>query len=192
MRAPAFAVAIVLASSAFVGCRPADAPTKEYVYPAWGFKASFPAPPKETDTPAQGANSHAFHVEYLDDAHDFAVGTADTSRSPTELDEMADAAAGALAQASGSVAGIKAYDATGEGVDGRKVELTKDGKTIATLRYFVAGGRFYEVLARSARGGDDPAVTGFLDSFHIVGGAPAPNNSTQSTNAIANAVAAPP
>ena len=192
MRAPAFAVAIVLALMALTACQPAEAPTKEYAYPAWGFKASFPAPPKETDTPAQGDNPHAFQVEYLDNAHHFAVSAVETARSPSDLDEMTDAMAGSLAQSSGSVAGVKAYDATAEGVDGRKVELTKDRRTIATLRFFVTGGKFYQVLARSVLGGDDPAVTRFLDSFHFLGGAPAANNAAPPTNAIANALAAPP
>jgi hypothetical protein len=192
MRAPALAVAVVLATSALAACKPAAAPTKEYAYPAWGFRASFPAQPKETDTPAQGANPHAFLAEYQDGSHDFAVLTVETSRTPADLDEMADAASGFLAQSSGSVAGIKAYAATSDGLDGREVELTKGGRTIATLRFFLEGGKFYQVAARSTLGGDDPAVKDFLFSFHTLGGAPAANNAAQPTNAIANAVAAPP
>ena len=192
MRALAIAVAAVLASASLAACKPPVAPTREYAYPAWGFKASFPAQPKETDTPAQGDNPHGFLAEYQDGSHDFAVLTVDTSRPPADLDEMADAASGFLAQSSGSVAGIKAYAATSDGVDGREVVLTKGGRTIATLRFFVAGGKFYQVAARSVLGGDDPAVKDFLFSFHTLGGAPAATNAAQATNAVANALAAPP
>jgi hypothetical protein len=192
MRNLAIAVAVVLASASLAACKPAVAPTKEYAYPAWGFKASFPAQPKETDTPVQGDKPHGFLAEYQDGSHDFAVLTVDTSRPPTDLDEMADAAAGFLAQSSGSVAGVKAYAATSDGVDGREVALTKGGRTIATLRFFVAGGRFYQVAARSILGGDDPAVKDFLFSFHALSGAPEAGDNALATNAVANATAAPP
>jgi hypothetical protein len=192
MRTPAFAVAVILATSVLAACKPAQAPTKAYAYPAWGFEASFPAPPKETDTPAEGDNPHAFLTEYQDGSHDFLVWTADVSQKQPDIDQMADAASSILAQQTGSVAGVKAYTATGDGVDGREVSFTKDGRTVATLRFFLVGGRLYQVAARSILGGDDPAVKDFLSSFHTLGGAPAEGSAAPPTNAVANAVAAPP
>ena len=41
---------------------------------------------------------------------------------------------------------------------------------------FLAGGRLYEVIAKSTLGEDNPAVKSFLMSFHTLGGAAAAAN----------------
>ena len=52
-------------------------------YPAWGFAASFPGPPKETDHPASddGAKAHTVLVETVTGGHDFIVTVSDASRA---------------------------------------------------------------------------------------------------------------
>ena len=49
---------------------------------------------------------------------------------------------------------------------GREIQVSKDGKPYATMRVFLAGGRFYEVVAVSNYGPSDPASNAFLYSFH--------------------------
>ena len=66
---------------------------------------------------------------------------------------------------------------TPEGVVGREVRLSQDGKPIFIARYFLVGRRLYEVNASAISGFDDPFVTGFLNSLRITSAAPAANNS---------------
>jgi hypothetical protein len=91
----------------------------------------------------------------------------------------------------GGEVGPETYASTGEGVLGREYAITKDGKPYATIRAFLANGRFYEIGAQSPLGPDDPAVKGFLDTFRITAAPPAvpppPANGAPANEAAANA-----
>jgi hypothetical protein len=178
MRVPPLAVAILLAALAVAGCKPAAPPAKDYVYPAWGFKVSLPGTPTETAQPAapNGSTPGADRVESSVGGRHFAVWAADVSRTGMSLDDLAKAASGFIAKQMGANAGIPTYAATGGGEEGREYQLTTSGKWRATLRVFLAGGRFYEVIGSSPGGQDDPALKDFLTSFHITGAAPAAGN----------------
>jgi hypothetical protein len=182
MRAPSVAAAILLAALAFTGCKPAAPPTKAYAYPAWGFKVSFPAAPVELKQPGSpnGSAPNADRVESIAGGHHFAVWAADVSRTGMSLDDLAKAASGYIAKQMKATASVPTYAATGDGVMGRQYQLTSDGKWRATLRVFLAGGRFYEVIGSSTAGQDDPALTDFLASFHTIGVASTATNGASS------------
>lgn len=173
----AFAV-FALAGLLLSACKPAPPPIKEYAYPAWGFRASFPSAPVESSKPgsADGSTPNADLVEANDGHHDFAVWAADVSKTSASLDDLASSAAQHVSEASGSTAGIPTYAATSEGATGREYQLSQGGKWYATMDVYLVGGRFYEVIGRSALGKDDPAVKSFLISFHTHGAAPAANS----------------
>jgi hypothetical protein len=161
------------------GCNLLNPPAKEYSYPAWGFRASFLTPPTETAKPGtpDGTQPDADLVEAVGGGRDFAVWAADVSKSNLSLDDLASNAADHVSKGIGADIGIQTYAATGEGVVGREYQLTKNGKWVVTLRVFLAAGKFYEVIAKSDFGKDDPALQTFLISFHTLGGAPtAPAN----------------
>jgi hypothetical protein len=185
---------VALAAVSLAACQPAAPPLKEYVYPAWAFRASFPAAPVETPLPgsADGSQPNANLVEANGEGRDFAVWAGDVSKTKMSFNELSDSAADHVAKGIGGTAGIPAYAATADKVDGFEYHFTKDGKWVQTMDVFLAGGRLYEVIAKSTLGEDDPAVKHFLISFHTLGGAPEASNAALATNAIANAVAAPP
>ena len=166
-------------------CNLLDPPAKEYSYPAWGFRASFLSPPTETAKPGtpDGSQPDADLVETVGGGRDFAVWVADVSKSNMSLDDLASNAADHVSKGLGADIGIRTYAATGDGVMGREFQLTKNGKWVVTMRVFLAGGKFYEVIGKSDFGKDDPALQHFLVTFHTLGGAPA---------APANALAPPP
>lgn len=75
--------------------------------------------------------------------------------------------------------------ATAEGVLGRELVISKNGRRAVRARYYLSGARFYILTVESAvtvplakstdvdpnaRSGtdDDPAVTHFLTSFHVM------------------------
>jgi hypothetical protein len=180
MRTPCVAAAILLAALALAACKFAP-PTKPYAYPAWGFDVSFPAAPVETKLPGapNGATPSADRVEASADGRHFAVWAADVSRTGMALDDLAKAASGFIAKQMKATAGAPAYVATSDGVLGREYQLTSGGKWRATLRVFLAGGRFYEVIGSSPLGQDDPAVKDFLISFHTLGAPAAAGNATR-------------
>ena len=64
MRVPPVAAAILLVALVLAGCKP-SAPTKDYAYPAWGFKVSLPGTPVETKQPGapNGSTPAADRVE---------------------------------------------------------------------------------------------------------------------------------
>ena len=177
MRATRF-VPIALAVLALAACKGAP-PTKEYAYPAWGFKASFPAAPVETKQPGapNGSTPNADRVDSSADGRHFAVWAADVSKTGMSLDDLAKAASGFIAKQMGATAGVPTYTATSDGTLGREYQLMTGGKWRATLRVFLAGGRFYEVIGSSPLGQDDPAVKDFLFSFHTIGAPSAAVNS---------------
>jgi hypothetical protein len=174
----AFALAALLLGA----CSPGALPTKEYAYPAWGFRASFPSPPVETAKPGapDGSQPNSGLVEATGSGRDFAVWAADVSKSNMSLDDLASNAADHVARGMGAAVGVRTYAATGDGVLGREFQLTQGDKWVMTVRVFLAGGKFYEVIAKSDRGKDDPAVQAFLTSFHTLGAAPAAANATPS------------
>jgi hypothetical protein len=49
---------------------------------------------------------------------------------------------------------------------------------VAKMRLFLAGGRFYALIATSPAGVDDPAVDAFLTSFRLTAKAPASGNAS--------------
>jgi hypothetical protein len=183
------AVSVALAAFLLLAaCNPLRPPTKEYTYPAWGFRASFPSAPEETPKPgtADGSQPNADLIEATAGGRDFAVWVADVSKTNMSIDDLASNAADHVSKGLGADVGVRTYTATGDGVDGREFQLTKDGKWVVTMRVFLAGGKFYEVIAKSALGKDDPALKDFLISFHTLGGAPAATNAP-ATNAPAPA-----
>jgi hypothetical protein len=175
MRAPFIAAAILLTALVLAGCKPAAPPTKEYAYPVWGFKISLPGAPAETKQPGapNASTPSADRVEASADGRHFAVWAADVSKTGMSLDDLAKAASGFIAKQMGATASVPAYAATSDGVMGREYQLMSGGKWRATLRVFLAGGRFYEVIGSSTSGQDDPALKDFLSSFHTTGAAPA-------------------
>jgi hypothetical protein len=181
--APAMALIVLAACS-----KPAP---KEYGYPALGFAATFPAPPKLTDTPASadGSSPHTVVVEASADGYDFAVNVIDASQATESTDEMLDAAPKAVAQAAELDVGPTTNTAVGR-YAGREVRFDKNGKPAMLMRFYFVGDRFYEVSGNSPKGPTDPAVRAFLNSFHVLNGGesaaqpPAPAaNSAAATNA---------
>jgi hypothetical protein len=172
------AAAMLLAAFAVASCKPVAPPTKAYAYPPWGFKASFQAPPTGTNQPGSPENltPNAYLVEANAGGRDFAVWAADISRANLSLDDLASETSENVSKGLDATPSIQAYASTSEGVMGREFTFTKDAKWQATVRVFVAGGRAYQVIAKSAFGQDDPAVSDFLSSFHTLGGAPAANS----------------
>jgi|HubBroStandDraft_2_1064218.scaffolds.fasta_scaffold133635_1 hypothetical protein len=170
-------------------CNLMNPPAKEYTYPAWGFRASFLTPPTETAKPGtpDGTQPDADLVEAVGGGRDFAVWVADVSKSNLSLDDLASNAADHVSKGIGADIGIQTYAATGDGVMGREYQLTKNGKWVVTLRVFLAGGKFYEVIGKSDLGKDDPALQRFLVTFHTLAAA-----SPQATNAPAPPPPAPP
>jgi hypothetical protein len=168
---------MAIALLALSACKPSGPAAKEYVYPAWGFRASFPMTPVETRQPAppNGAAPDADLVEGNEGGRSFAVWVADVSRTGMSLDELAKSAADHVAQGLGAKPGIPAYAATSEGVMGREYHLAQAGKWQASMRVYLTGGRFYEVIGKSALGEDDPALKAFLLSFHTLAIPPAGN-----------------
>jgi hypothetical protein len=160
--------AALLATLALAACKP---PMKPYDYPQFGFRASFPSPPKITDRPGwpDGSEVHADIVESSGGGRDFAVWVGDVSRANLSIDELTDGAAKHVADGLGGEPGVRTYVATSEGVMGREVPIKKQGAIFVNMRVFLAGGRFYEVVGNSSMGPDDPAVRAFLDSFHVTG-----------------------
>jgi hypothetical protein len=171
------AVGAGLAAFSLASCAP---PPKEYDYPAWGFAASFEAPPKVIDTPASADASrpHTLSVEVDRGLRDFVVFVIEAPTSTRSIDQFTDAAAPIIARTMGGEVGPMTYVATVQLTNqamGREVQITKAGRPFAVLRVYQAGGRFYEIGASSKLGPGDPAAGAFLDSFKILGGAPASN-----------------
>jgi hypothetical protein len=183
------ATAAVLTAFAIVACRPAHLRVKEYVYPAWGFKASFQTPPETKEEPAaaDGSTLHNFLAEAHTHNHDFFVAAFDVRRDNPGVDAFADSVGPAFAKAIGGEAEGHTYVATFEDLMGREIPIDKDGKPFATMRVFQAGGRYYEVVAVSNYGPSDPAVNDFLYSFHAIDAKGAVTNDIEPAAPAANA-----
>jgi hypothetical protein len=162
--------AVILTAFAIAACKPAPLPVKQYAYPSWGFKASFQTQPVIKDEPASadGSTPHNFLAEAHTHDYDFVVTAFNVAQSPSDLDTLSDDLGSRLAKASGRQVEGTTYVATFENLMGREIQVSKDGKSFATMRVFVAGNRFYEVYAASNHGPSDPAVVDFLYSFHAL------------------------
>jgi hypothetical protein len=181
------AAAVVLTALVLSACRPAHLPVKEYVYPAWGFKASFQTAPVTKDEPGAGSSPHNFLAEAHTHDYDFVVTAFDAPDGRPDLDTFADGVGPSLAKAMGGEAQVKTYVATFENLMGRQIQIDKDGKPFATMRVFQTGGRLYEVLAVSNLGPSDPAVDDFLYSFHAIDPSGAVTNGIAPAAPAANA-----
>jgi hypothetical protein len=160
-------VMIVLAA-----CKPVPA-MKEFAYPAWGFVASFWAPPQLTETPASPEQPHTLLLESKEAGRDFAVSVMEGVRPGVSIDQIGPDYVQRAAKAMDDEVGAETYTSTAQGVLGREYALTKNGKPDATIRAYLANGRFYEVAAQSPLGPDDPAVKDYLDRFRITTAPPA-------------------
>jgi len=188
----ASSAAAVLTALALAACKPAHLPVKEYVYPAWGFEASFQAPPATKDDPAGPDGSpHNFLAEAHTHDYDFVVTAFDARNDQRGVDAFADSVGPGLAKAVGGEAQVKTYVATFENLMGRQILIEKDGKPFATMRVFQAGGRYYEVVAVSNYGPSDPAVDDFLYSFHALDANGAVTNDIAPAAPAANAPSSP-
>ena len=172
-----------LALALLAGCG-GPPPAKYYYYPAWGFSVALPSPPKVTQTPDGPHGLASIAVADEAGADDFAVSAGDLGDTK-DLDQIADMAAPAVAKAVGGEVGPRTYVATVQTTNqamGREITINKDGRPFMTLRIYVVGNRFYQLVGRTTFGPDDPATKAFLDSFTIIAGPPAAANATAATN----------
>ncbi len=180
---------LVLTALALAACN--APPMKEYPYPAWGFVAWFWAPPEVSETPAAPGRPHSLLLESKQAGRDFMVSVREGVRPGVDIDQIGPDYARIAAQGTGGEVGPETYASTGEGVLGREYAITKNGKTIVTIRAYVANGRFYEIAAQSVLGPDDPAAKDFLDLFRITAAPsavpPPPANAAPANAAPANA-----
>jgi hypothetical protein len=183
---------VIVLSLALAACSPP--PMKEYAYPAWGFAASFWAPPQVTETAAGPGQPHSLMLESKTLGRDLVVSVGEGVRPDVTIEQIGPNYAQRAAQAMGGEVGIMTYAATGQGTDGLEFPITKDGKPYATVRTFLANGRFYEIAAQSALGPDDPVVKDFMTAFRITAAPPAappsPANGAPANAAPANAAPA--
>jgi hypothetical protein len=164
-------ISLAAAVLALAACRPPAAQIKRYDYPAWGFRISFPAPPQVTDKPAQpDGTPHSLLLEADGGGRDFAIDANDAPGETRSIDTLSDGVAQLMTADIPAKPTIKTYAATAEGLMGREFELEENGRPMARVRVFLAGGRFYTLVAKSVFGVDDPAVDDFLTSFHAEAG----------------------
>jgi hypothetical protein len=130
---------------------------------------SFPAAPQRTDVPATATQPAEVLLGAQGFPRDFAVSIATVADPSRDLDSLAEDAAARMAKGLGGEASDMAYAATPEGVLGRELVITRDSQSVAKIRIYLAGGRFYILVAKSVLGVDDPAVDAFLTSFHVIG-----------------------
>jgi hypothetical protein len=171
---------LALAVVAAACSSPPPKPTA-YVNAQWGFGATFPGPPKVTETAASATQAHSVLAEASVGALDFGVTVIDAAGADGEPSEILDRAQQAMAQAQDLDVGTTGPVMSGD-ITGREVRFDKDGKPAMLARFFMINSRLYEVDANSTNGPSDPAVKAFLDSFHLVA----------SPDAAADASTAPP
>jgi len=183
-------IATVALSLALLAAAACSKPTpKEQAYPAWNFAASFTGEPKATDTKAAGGQPASLLVVSSSGGHDFSVYAMDTSGATVPPDQILANAPQALSNSQDIDLGPVTYVAT-DGVTGREVLFTKNDKPAIIVRFFVTGGKLYEVNASVPAGVSDPAAKAFLDSFHLLTPPPPPAaaNAAPAANAAANAM----
>ena len=174
--------AVIAAASLAASCGLAP-PMTTYTYPNYGFSVRFPAAPTvdETTDPRSGVHLTALDSQSL--GRDFAITF--TAADPTlDIDELVDGASTAMAKMVGGEVTYRTTCATAEGVLGRELVISKNGRRAVRARYYLSGARFYVLTAESAVAvplarptdvdpngpgtDDDPAVTHFLTSFHVM------------------------
>ena len=151
----------------------------------YGFSADFPAAPTVEDTtnPQNGARITALDAQSL--GRDFAVTVTEVDPA-RDIDELVDDASQPMAKMVGGAVTYRTSCATAEGVLGRELVISKNGRRAVRARYYLSGARFYILTAESRMGvnpvaestdtdpgaesgtDDDPAVTHFLTSFHVM------------------------
>jgi len=140
---------------------------KRYDYPAWGVSAVFPEPPKVDDEPATPGRGANFEAKLDDDKAQIKVLiVVDTAPGET-VDSIARDHAARTAAAIQGDAGAPHVVTTPEGVVGREVRFSADGRPIFISRYFLVGRRLYEADVSAIDGFDDPFTAGFLNSLRI-------------------------
>jgi hypothetical protein len=181
------AVVLGLVTAAAAACSgPAPKPTP-YANTAWGFGATFQAPPKVSETAASATTAHSILVEANAGGDDFMVNVIDATTATADPDTILNNDPQVRAQAMDVDVGSVTNTTVGD-INGHEARFDKDGKPVMLMRVFYINGRLYEVSANSEKGPTDPAVKAFLDSFHLVASGDAPPDADASANA-ANAPA---
>src|SRR5271169_812801 len=94
-------VVLGLALAAVAACSQQPPKPTAYVNSQWGFGATFPAPPKVTETAASATQAHSVLVESNVDGRDFAVNVIDATGADGAPSEILDRAQAVLAQSQG-------------------------------------------------------------------------------------------
>jgi hypothetical protein len=176
-------LAVVIASASLAASCGLAPRMTTYTYPKYGFSVDLPAAPtvEETTDPQSGVRLTALDSQSL--GRDFAITftAADPAR---DIDELVDRASQAMARMVGGEVTYRTTCATAEGALGRELVISKNGRRAVRARYYLSGARFYILTAESAVAvplarptdvdpngpgtDDDPAVTHFLTSFHVM------------------------
>lgn len=178
-------LAAVIAAASLVASCGLTPPMTTYAYPKYGFSVDFPAAPTVDDTTNPQTGVHITALDSQSLGRDFAITV--TEVDPTrDIDELVDAASQPMAQAVGGEVTYRTPCATAEGALGRELVISKNGHRAVRARYYLSGARFYILTAESAAGlnpvaestdadpsadspkDEDPAVTAFLTSFHLL------------------------
>jgi hypothetical protein len=174
--------AVIACASLAASCGLAPRMTT-YTYPKYGFSVDFPAAPTVDDTTDPQSGVHLTALDSQSPGRDFAITF--TAADPTrDIDELVDGASQAMAKLVGGEVTYRTTCATAEGALGRELVISKNGRRAVRARYYLSGARFYILTAESAvrvpvarstdvdpndsGTDDDPAVTHFLTSFHVM------------------------
>jgi hypothetical protein len=150
---------------------------KEYANPSWNFAASFVGDAKVTETKGDAKQPASLLVVSSGGGHDFSVYVMDASSASVGPDKVLASAAQALADSQDIDAGPSTPTTAGD-VTGRQVLFSKNDKPAAIVRFFMAGGKLYEVNASVPAGAADPDAKAFLASFRLLTTPPAPAANT--------------
>ncbi|HUO12178.1 MAG TPA: hypothetical protein VMU37_05420 [Caulobacteraceae bacterium] len=183
-------IATVTLSLSFVALAACSKPApKEYAYPAWNFAATFTGEPKVTETKASGPQPASFLAVGSSAGRDYSIYVMDASGATVGPNQLLENAAQALASSQDIDLGPNT-PVTTDGVAGRQVLFNKNDKPAALVRFFLAGGKLYEVNATVPAGAADPTARAFLDSFRLltppVAAAPAANAATNAAAPATN------
>jgi hypothetical protein len=175
--------AVIASASMVASCGLAPSMTT-YAYPKYGFSVDFPAAPTVDDTTDPQSGVHLTALDSQSLGRDFAI-TITKADPARDIDELVDGASQAMAKGVGGEVTYRTTCATAEGALGRELVISKNGRRAVRARYYLSGARFYILTAESAVAvpvakstdldpnagsgtDDDPAVTHFLTSFHVM------------------------